>query len=63
MSGNSLLLDTNIILYFLNGDDTLLPILENRNLIISVISELEILGWSGFTDEELKSTKEFLNRC
>lgn len=36
---------------------------ENRNLILSVITELELLGWSGFTDEELKSTKEFLNRC
>lgn len=30
MSGNSILLDTNIILYLLNGEETLIPLLEEK---------------------------------
>lgn len=63
MSGNSLLLDTNIILYFLNGDKTLIPLLEERNLFVSIITEIELLGYSGFSDNELKQTEEFLEIC
>jgi len=63
MSGNSLLLDTNIILYFLSGDDTLIPLFEGRNLIVSIITEIELLGYSGLSDEELNKTEEFLEIC
>lgn len=63
MSGNSLLLDTNIILYFLSGDETLIPLFEGRNLIVSIITEIELLGYSGLNDEELNKTEEFLEIC
>lgn len=63
MSGNSLLLDTNVILYFLNGDETLIPLFEGRNLIISIITETELLGYSELSDEELNKTEEFLEIC
>lgn len=63
MSGSNILLDTNIILYFLNGDDTLLPLLEDRNLVLSIITEIELLGFEGFNKRELAKTKEFLEKC
>ena len=63
MSGNSLLLDTNIILYFLNGDDTLAPLLQENDLVISIIAEVELLGYEALTGNELIRTKEFLNLC
>jgi len=63
MSGNSLLLDTNIILYFLGGDDTLVPLIEEKNLIISIITEIEILSYSALTREEIVQTKQFLKHC
>lgn len=63
MSGNSLLLDTNIILYFLGGDDTLAPLLQENDLTISVITEIELLGYDALKEEELIKTKEFLNLC
>lgn len=63
MSGNSLLLDTNVILYFLNGDDTLVPLFEDRNLVISIITEIELLGYEGFSANELKQTKNFIQNC
>jgi len=63
MSGNSLLLDTNIILYFLNGDETLIDLLETNSLFISIISEMELLGYNGLNSEEKSKTELFLNEC
>ena len=62
MSGNSLLPDTNVILYFLAGDDTLTPIFEEKSLLISIISEMEILGYSELTVEEVKGIRKFFTQ-
>lgn len=32
MNGNNIVLDTNIILYLLNGEQTLIPVLEDKQL-------------------------------
>lgn len=53
MSASSLLIDTNVILYFLNGDDTLLPLLEENDLVILVITEIELLGYGPLKRKEL----------
>lgn len=63
MSGNKLFLDTNVILYLLNGDDTLATFLNNKELYISVITELELLGYSGISKKEEKVIREFLDNC
>jgi len=63
MNGNSLLVDTNIILYLLGGDKTIIPILENKNLFISFISELELLSYINLTNKELSVVKNFLSEC
>lgn len=36
MNGNNLFLDTNIIIYFLSGDNTLTDLLEGKSIFISV---------------------------
>ncbi len=46
MNGNELFLDTNIILYYLNGDETLIPVLEDKKLFLSFITEMELLSYS-----------------
>ncbi len=38
MNGNNILLDSNIVLYFLNGEATLLPLLEEKQLYVSFIT-------------------------
>ena len=63
MSGTKILLDTNIILYFLNGDETLADVLEEKDLYVSVISELELLSYKGISEQEIKQVKEFLALC
>lgn len=63
MSGTSLLLDSNIILYLLKGEKTLLPLLEKKKLYISFISQLELLGYKGISKKEQKIITNFLNEC
>jgi len=52
MNGNKLFLDTNIVLYLLNGDETLAELLNEKQLYISVITELELLAFKGITLKE-----------
>lgn len=39
MSGNKILVDTNIVIYHLNGDSTIEVLLDNNNVFISFITE------------------------
>ena len=63
MNGNKLFLDTNIILYLLNGDETLAELLNEKQLYISVITELELLAYKGITVKEEKVINEFVSQC
>ncbi|CAN5158246.1 hypothetical protein BH09BAC1_BH09BAC1_08220 [soil metagenome] len=62
MSGPDLLLDTNIVIYFLEGDERLASFAD-YNFAISVISEVELLGWTGISIPEIKRIKAFLSVC
>ena len=63
MSGNKLFLDTNIIVYFLGGDETLATFLNNRTVYVSFITQLELLSYSQITLEEEGRIEQFLSQC
>ena len=63
MSGNKLFIDTNIVLYLLNGDQTLAELLHEKQLYISFITELELLAYQGITKGEQKIIEDFVNQC
>jgi predicted nucleic acid-binding protein len=63
MSGNSVFVDTNIVLYFLRGDAAVVEMLTGRNLIISFITELEVLAYPTLSAEEDAALKGFLSFC
>ncbi len=44
MSGDSVVLDTNIVLYLLKGDDKLEALLQGANVFLSVITKVELLS-------------------
>ena len=58
-----MLLDTNIVLYLLKGEETLVPLLENKQLYISFITELELLSFKGLNEWQTKGVKSFINEC
>lgn len=63
MNGNKILLDTNIALYFLSGDSTLAYILDGKEVYISIITEMEMLGYPNITDVETAKIKAFISDC
>ncbi|HAQ19076.1 MAG TPA: hypothetical protein DCR40_07580 [Prolixibacteraceae bacterium] len=63
MNGNNLLLDTNIVLYLLNGEETLIPLLEEKNLFLSFITQLELLVNCKLKSDELLKIKQFISEC
>jgi predicted nucleic acid-binding protein len=63
MNGNSIVLDTNIILYLLNGDEQLSAMLNGMELFVSVISEIELLGYNGIEEDDKLKIKFFLSEC
>ena len=61
MSGDKYLLDTNIILYILSGSETIARHLNQKILYISVISEIELLGYKALSLKQEKSIKDFIS--
>ncbi|MBI5403207.1 MAG: PIN domain-containing protein [Ignavibacteriae bacterium] len=63
MNGNSLIADTNILLYLLNGDKTLAKILNNKKIYISFISELELQCFKNLSLKEKTLIDSLINDC
>lgn len=61
MNGNNLLLDTNIVLYLLEGDNTLAELLDGKEIFISFISEIELLSYKKMTRAEEEKIKKLLS--
>lgn len=63
MNGSRCVLDTNAILYILNGDETLADFLFEKELYVSIITEMELLAYKGITPTEQQTIQNFLNDC
>jgi predicted nucleic acid-binding protein len=63
MSGREILVDTNIFLYLLKGNVTIEEILQGKIIYLSVITELELIGFSKLTTKEEKSINQLLSDC
>lgn len=61
MNGDSFLLDTNTTLYLLGGDQTLSDFLNSKLLYLSIISEIELLGYARLTTKERQIIKKFIS--
>ena len=63
MNGNSFIVDTNIILYILNGNKELAEMLNGKEVYVSFITELELLGYKGITKSDKEIIQNFLDDC
>ncbi|WP_396158685.1 type II toxin-antitoxin system VapC family toxin [Flavobacterium sp.] len=63
MNGNKIVLDTNIVLYLLGGDKELFSILNGIHLFVSVITEIELLGFNGISESDRTKISSFLSNC
>lgn len=63
MNGNNILLDTNIVLYLLNGEETLIPLLEEKSLFLLFITQLELLSARNLNPDDALKIKQFISEC
>ncbi len=63
MSGISILSDTNPIIYLLDGNAEVAAFLDEKQVWISVISELELFGKRGLNKAEIKEINTLLSNC
>ena len=62
--GQGYLIDTNILIYALEGlfiDNQDMTKIFNESFNASVISEIEFLGWKGFSEQSKIDAKNFLS--
>ncbi|NMM50773.1 type II toxin-antitoxin system VapC family toxin [Marinigracilibium pacificum] len=63
MNGNRIFVDTNILLYLLNGDKEVTEMISNKDVVISFITQLELLSYSNLNDDSEQLIRELLNEC
>ena len=63
MSGNKIFVDTNIILYFLKGEKEVVEMISDKELVISFITELELLSFPEISTSSTRIIKGFLRNC
>jgi len=62
MNGIDFFVDTNVLIYILEGRNAVAGI-THCSLAISVISEIELLGKKGITPFEVNAIRSMLNDC
>jgi predicted nucleic acid-binding protein len=60
MNGSSLVVDTNIFIYQLNGDNTIESVLQGENVFLSFISKIELLGYQKHSRSQEELIEEIL---
>ncbi|TWR24533.1 type II toxin-antitoxin system VapC family toxin [Mucilaginibacter achroorhodeus] len=63
MSGNNIVLDTSLIINLFNGVEEVQDLLSGRSLFVSVISEIEVLSFSGLSVTDKDLLRDFLSKC
>lgn len=62
MTGNLILVDTNVLIYMLNGDGVVAESLNDQQILISFITEIEIQSYE-MSSIILKKIKDLLSQC
>ena len=63
MNGISIVADTNIVVYLLDGNTRIAELLEGKEVYLSFITELELFGKRTLTNAEKKKILSFLDQC
>jgi len=63
MSGDSIVVDTSLIINFFNGVSEVQELITGRSLFVSIITEIEVLSFPNITLEDSKLLKDFLSEC
>jgi predicted nucleic acid-binding protein len=63
MNGISIVCDTNPLIYLLDGNKSIARFLENKQIYLSVITELELFGKQNLSIHENELIEALLDNC
>ena len=63
MNGIRIVCDTNPLIYLLNGNMEVAQFLDNKQIYLSVITELELLGKPNLSSQSIKIIDTLLSVC
>ncbi len=63
MNGNNYLIDTNIAIYLLSGNQKIAELLHQNNIYLSFISDLELQAFKKLKQSESIIINDFLSHC
>jgi predicted nucleic acid-binding protein len=63
MSGNKIFVDTNILIYFLKGEQEVIEMIGDKDVAISFITELELLSFPDLSKESEQIISNLLKEC
>jgi len=63
MSGDRIVVDTSLIINLFNGIYEVQELITDRNLFVSIISEIEVLSFPNITAKDSELLKSFLSEC
>ncbi len=63
MNGNKVLVDTNVVIYFFNGNIEIKQLLSGKDLVLASISEIELLSFTGITKADKILLLDFISQC
>lgn len=63
MNGTKVLLDTNIVLYVLNGDEQVAELIQGCDAFLSVINRVELLSSGKLTAAHTSAMQDFIGDC
>ena len=60
---NKLFIDTNIVIYALQGDKHIIDLIDEERLSISFITEIELLSWPRLSELDDRVVRNFISAC
>lgn len=63
MSGTKLLVDTNVFIRLFEGDAGVAEYLQGKHLFVSIITEMELLGFHGISETDKQFYRRVLDDC
>lgn len=63
MSGNRLVVDTNVLIYLTSGSTVVANLLRGKFLHISCVTEMEMLSWPSLSSREINRVKLLIAQC
>ncbi|GHB82864.1 type II toxin-antitoxin system VapC family toxin [Persicitalea jodogahamensis] len=63
MSGIKLLVDTNVFIRLFEGDTEVAEYLQGKHIFVSIITEMELLGFHGISESDKQFYRAVLDDC